>query len=109
MRTHLFTTSPRLPSGSATLSPEAAGRAADARRTAGPPLGLPALARIASSGRERRKCRMTPPRGRRRRLTDGLNGKLAAKSTLDLPELAAGASKRTTPKLVVRRNSMSSE
>ena len=39
MRTHLFTTSPRFSSGSVTLSPEAAGRAADARRMAGTPLG----------------------------------------------------------------------
>ena len=65
----------RLPSESATPSPEAAGRGADARRTAGPLLDLPALARFASSTPGRGKCRTMPPRGRRRLLTGALNSK----------------------------------
>ena len=64
-----------LPSVSVTPLPEAAGRAADAYRTAEPLLDLPTLARVASSAPEGGKCRTTQPRGRRQRLPGALNGK----------------------------------
>ena len=76
MPTHPLDTSPHLPSESATPSTEAVGRAADARRTAGPLLDLPALDRVASYAPGRGKCRMMPSRGRRRLLTGALNGKM---------------------------------
>ena len=63
-----------LPFESATPSPEATVRCADARRTKGPLSNLPALARVASSAPGRGKCSTTPPRRLRRRLAGGLNG-----------------------------------
>ena len=64
-----------LPFESATPSPEAVGRSADAQRPAGPLYDLSALACAAPTAPDRGKCGAPPPQGRWFRLTGGLNDK----------------------------------